>query len=256
MTSTSVTNLFTLQRIAQKFCLVFIAITAVSLVIASVLAGFGVLPWLSFSASYGDTVFTNAGMIAQLGLTALMLALCIFIPSGNRVMALENSHRDFAVRMDDVANAYRASHAADREGVFALSSEFDNMRERITHMRNHPDLGRLEPELLDLAAQMSFQSRDLATVYSDEKVNRARTFLQQRQEELTALGENIGLARQTTDELRRWMQEVSVEEALIEKQMESLTADLSELLPAIGYGLKPANETGANIVPIAAKTAE
>ena len=48
----------------------------------------------------------------------------------------------------------------------------------------HPDLGALEPEILELAAQMSRISQDLAETYSDEKVDRARTFLQQRQQEI------------------------------------------------------------------------
>ncbi|MFC2968339.1 hypothetical protein [Acidimangrovimonas pyrenivorans] len=71
------------------------------------------------------------------------------------------------------ARALARAHGGDREGVFALSSEFDSMRERLTHLRKHPDLSGLEPELLELAAQMSHLSRDLARVYSDEKVARA-----------------------------------------------------------------------------------
>ncbi|WP_295535033.1 hypothetical protein [uncultured Thioclava sp.] len=38
------------------------------------------------------------------------------------------------------------------------------MPERITHLRRLPDLGGLEPELLELAMQMSLQSRDLRDI--------------------------------------------------------------------------------------------
>ena len=48
-------------------------------------------------------------------------------------------------RFVHVARAYRHAHAADRAGVFALSSEFDAMRARLEHLRKHPDLSHLEP---------------------------------------------------------------------------------------------------------------
>ena len=64
----------------------------------------------------------------------------------DRVMRLENSHRSFRVTMWDVAQAYQAAHAADRDGCFRLKSEFDSVRERLEHLRRHPDLGVLEPD--------------------------------------------------------------------------------------------------------------
>ena len=64
--------------------------------------------------------------------------------------------------MRDVAQAYQAAHAADRDGVFNLPSEFDSVRERIEHLQRHPDLGRLEPEILEMAAQIGRKSRKLA----------------------------------------------------------------------------------------------
>ena len=85
--------------------------------------------------------------------------------------------------MADVAEAYHHAHAGDRQGVFRLSSEFDQVRERIEYLRDHPDLKLLEADVLTLAAQMSQQSHRLAEIYSDERVARAKDFLQQRQEE-------------------------------------------------------------------------
>jgi len=64
-----------------------------------------------------------------------------------------------------------------------MSSEFDAVRERLAYLRDHPDLDSLEPQVLELAAQMSHQSRELSDIYNDEKVTRAKTFLKQRQEE-------------------------------------------------------------------------
>ncbi len=51
-------------------------------------------------------------------------------------MALENSHRRFSPGMQDVARAHAAAHAADRTGVFQLSSEFDALRERLAYLRD------------------------------------------------------------------------------------------------------------------------
>ena len=45
----------------------------------------------------------------------------------DRVMRLENSHRTFRVTMGDVARAYQAAHATDRDGCFSLKSEFDSV---------------------------------------------------------------------------------------------------------------------------------
>ena len=64
-------------------------------------------------------------------LSGLLLA---FMPANWRVLALENSHRSFRMRMEDVARAYMVAHAADREGVFQMSSEFDAVRERVSEL--------------------------------------------------------------------------------------------------------------------------
>lgn len=103
-------------------------------------------------------------------------------------------------------------HNADRRSVFALSSEFEDMRKRMEHLRQHPDLSHLEPELLELAAQMSHHSRDIARVYSVERVERAKAFLKQRQEEVAQTQERLKLARHTCDELRRWSADIEAGE--------------------------------------------
>lgn len=241
------------RKVGQGLALGLVVALALATVTLAVLAAFGAVPWLELSARFGDMPIPQAGMWAQITFTLLMVMLCFYLPSHARIFQLEKSHRDFNVRMEDVARAYRESHATDRAGVFALSGEFDSVRDRIKHLREHPELSRLEPEILELASQMSHHSRDLARIYSDEKVQRARSFLKQRQEEIDAYRETIALARTTCDELKRWVQEVSVEDAVVEAQMDALEADLADLLPALGYDIQPPGEEDSKVVPIQAK---
>ena len=139
---------------------------------ATGLAAFGVLPWLSIPLSFSDGTVFAAGPFVQIALTALSVLLVAYMPANWRVLALENSHRAFDMRMEDVANAYWAAHEADRSGVFKLKSEFDAVKERMMFLRDHPDLGHLEPDILESAAKMSRISEDLAERYSDDAVAR------------------------------------------------------------------------------------
>ena len=104
----------------------------------------------------------NAGMYLQIGLTVLAVDLCFFLPSNRRIIQLENSHREYSIGMDDVSRAYGAVHAADRGDTFRISSEFDSVRERLAYLRDHPDLSSLEPAILEVAAQISHISKELA----------------------------------------------------------------------------------------------
>ena len=171
------------QVIVQRATLASILSLAAAGALWSLAAAVGFAPWLQMDVGLGGAVSVDAGFAVQLALTLLLLGLCFFIPMNDRVMRLENSHRTFRVTMWDVAQAYQAAHAADRDGCFSLKSEFDSVRERLEHLRSHPDLGKLEPEVLEMAAQMSYESRELAEIYSTECVERARQFLRHRQEE-------------------------------------------------------------------------
>ena len=225
------------QRLAQTLSLGLIALVAGGLIVASLAAAFGLLPWLEFTARFGATELPQAGMITQLAVTALFTGLLFFLPANARMMRLETSHRDFTVRMEDVTRAYRAVHADERKGLFRIGSEFDSVRERIARLRDHPDLGALEPEVLELAAQMSFESRELAQVYSDAKVARARTFLRQRQEEMEQFEDNLTLAKRAVDELKHWRMQLDGDEAAARGQLRALERDLMDLLPQLGYEL-------------------
>ncbi|MEM9795832.1 MAG: DNA repair protein [Pseudomonadota bacterium] len=196
-------------------------------------AAFGLLPWLELPLSINGTLLSNGGMLVQLTLSVLLLVLVGFLPANGRMRRLEVTNRDFHLSMADVAEAYDYVHRADREGTFQLSREFDAMRDRINWMRNHPDLAGMEHDVLEVAAQMSVESRDLAAIYSDDKVDRARTFLRQRQQEVEDYRQRISMAQATVGEIRRWMQAISVEEGLAEKQLDRLRKDLAEITDAL-----------------------
>ncbi|MCT8160048.1 DNA repair protein [Pseudoruegeria sp. SHC-113] len=226
---------FQFQRGLQALSLFLIVAMAVALVGSSLLAALGLSPWLYLPLRFGDTVYPQAGMWLQIGVAGLFLALCFYIPANRRMVQLERSHRDFSMTMDDVARAYAISHDADRRSTFMLRSEFDAVRERIVYLRQHPELDTLEPEILQVAAQMSQQSRDIAEIYSDEKVDRAKTFLRQRQQEVERFQEQLDIATRTVKEIKRWLHEVELEEHVVQVQLDRLSKDLTDVLPQIGF---------------------
>jgi hypothetical protein len=232
------------QVVVQRATLVSILSLAVAGAVWSLAATVGLVPWLRLDIGLGDTS-VDAGVAVQLGLTLLLLGLCFFVPMNDRVMRLENSHRTFQVTMWDVAQAYQAAHAADRDGCFRLKSEFDSVRERLEYLRRHPDLGRLEPEVLEMAAQMSHESRDLAEVYSTERVDRARQFLRQRQQEANETTERVRAAIATCRELKGWLERVEIEEDRASSEVARLKEELEPLLHALGLG--PAGPLDSNV---------
>ncbi|NUB42887.1 DNA repair protein [Fertoebacter nigrum] len=236
------------QRMMQALALYLLVGLALALLAATLMAAVGWLPWPDLVLTFGGAALPMAGMWVQVALTALLLLMCFFLPANARMARLERSHRSFQISMEDVRRAYSTAHAGDRAGVFALSGEFDALRSRMDLLRKHPDLGHLEPELLQLAAQMSFESRELARTYSDERVARAKMFLKQRQEEVQGLSERITLARQTCDALRRWMQDIEADERTSHEQIKRLEADLREILPTLGYDFDEPRE--ANVVSL------
>jgi hypothetical protein len=101
-------------------------------------------------------------------------------------------------------------------------------------LKKHPDLAHLEPEILEIAAQMSYLSRDLALVYSDEAVARAKSFLAQRQAEAGKHHDAIRAAAATAQELRLWLEDVEAEEREARRMITRLEGDLKEVLPRLG----------------------
>jgi len=225
---------FLVQYVLQRLALVFFAACAAALTSATIMAALGNWAWIELPLSYAGEPIENAGMYLQLFLTVLSAAICFFLPANARIMQLENSHRNFTVSMDDVARAYGAVHAADRGHSFRLSSEFDAVRERLAYLRDHPDLSGLEPAILETAAQMSHISRELAEVYSDDKIGRARSFLKQRQEEIELFNSRLDQAKGISTEMKHWLHEVELEESVAAAQLARLSEEMNEILPHLG----------------------
>ena len=221
------------QILLQGLSFGLILICAIGLSLLSLGAAVGLMPWLNFAVHMGERVVENAGMIAQIAGTFLCVMLAGFLPSHARIMALETSHRQFRIGMQDVAHAYQMAHAADRAGIFKLESEFDSVRERLAYMRRHPDLAHLEPEVLEVAAQMSHLSRALAETYSDASVGRAKMFLRQRQQEIATFKDRLVRAQEISTELQHWLRQVEAEEAAAAAQLSRLRAELAGMMPEV-----------------------
>ncbi len=219
------------QHLFHRLAVLVFVLLAVGLLIATALSATGYWSWLDLQLSMGGQPVENAGVYVQIGGTVLALMLTFFLPSNKRIMALENSHRAFHMGIEDVARAYHHAHAADRSTTFQLSAEFDAMRERLAYLRDHPDLGMMEPEILEMAAQMSFVSRELAVTYADVNVNRARDFLRQRQQEVESFTQRLDQAKVIHQELKHWLTQVELEESVAASQLERLRDELFVILP-------------------------
>ncbi|WOI57320.1 DNA repair protein [Palleronia sp. LCG004] len=229
-----------------------VATLAVSLA-ALTLAGFlGWLPLLRMPLQFGDTTH-EAGGFVQTGLSILLLLIAACLPSGWRVLALERTHRDFSISMSDVAEAYRICHAADRGDAFTLREQFDAVKERILYLRRHPDLGHLEPDVLETAAEMSYASRELADTYGDENLARARSFLAQRREEIAQFEERIDSALAACKDLRRERDTVTIEEEMQQSRLSRMAEEYGDLLAELGFTRPRARVVALPSKPVAAE---
>lgn len=224
---------FVLGWVLQRLMFATIALLGLGAVAYTLAAALGHVPWFEWTATFGGTLYPQAGQVVQVALSALLFGLMFYLPANARMMALETSHRRFHIGMEDVARAYALAHAKDRESVFKLRSEFDSIRERMAFLRDHPDLAELEPSVLEIASQMSHVSRELAQVYSDRSIARARDFLIQRQQEIEEFGTRLDHAKAVAAEMRVWVDKVELEESVAEAQLDRLRDELTELLPEI-----------------------
>ena len=210
------------------------AIVVLAILCATIAAAFGALPWIQINMRWDGLTIPIAGMYLQIGLTVLAVGLCFFLPSNRRIIQLENSHREFSIGMDDVSRAYGAVHAADRGDTFCISSEFGSVRERLAYLRDHPDLSPLEPAILEVAAQMSHILKELAEVYSDDRISRARGFLEQRQFELQQFNSRLDQAKGVSTDIKHWLHEIELEESAAAAQLDRLRDELKDVLPELG----------------------
>ena len=242
-------------RVMQIIAMSAIAALSIAMITITAGAALGLIPWLSLPLTFGETSLANAGMWVQILLTVLVASLLFVIPANSRIISLERSHRKFHIDMNDVARAYHAAHTADRAGLFTASSEFDQVRERLAYLRDHPDLGSLEGDILEIAAQMGQQARHLADVYSDEKVARAKTFLKERQAEAEQQQERIVEALHTCQEIRKWNQQVEVEESIVASQLSQLHDVLNSTLPHLGINTEQTDAPVDNVYQMTHKPA-
>lgn len=227
----------------RRAALILFAALATCLLVATGLATAGIWPWIDLAVMWNGARVAEAGMIAQIGLTIFAVTLCFFLPTNARIMKLEHSHRQFSVGVDDITRAYHAAHHADREGIFGLGDAFESTRDRLAFLRDHPDLGMLEPELLELAAKMSHISRDLAEAYSETKVERARSFLQQRQFEIDQFNDRLEQAKAIHGEFSTWINRLDLEENVARAHLERLLDEMERLLPELSEPATPAKVT-------------
>ena len=223
-----------IQRITQLVAMGGLALLGAGLFLSTILAAAGLLPWFELAAGFNGTAVPMMGAMLQIGLTVLVLLLFVYMPANARILRLEAAHRSFHMNMDDVAKAYAVAHAADRTGVFTLQSEFDAVRERLNFLRSHSDLGHMEPEILEVAAQMSRVSEELAEVYSDDKVARAKAFLQERMAETEATKARIERAERVMADIRKLTASVELEEDVAASQLARLQGELDALMPELG----------------------
>lgn len=241
MSVSTQTFLWRFVSAAQFLAMLSVAAVAVGALGLTILMAAGVLPWPVLPLGLSDGRTVNAAPGVLLGLVFLGLLLLVYMPANWRLRALENSHRSFQVGMADVANAYWAAHEADREGIFTLHSEYDSVKERYHFLREHPDLKTLEPEILEMAAEMSHTSRDLALRYSDEAVTRARAFLEERTDEATRLETEISTAATAVRGLRSMVEDLGKVEARQDQKVQAIVDELNAVLPRLG--LEPLTPT-------------
>ena len=223
-------------RLAALTAQAVLVAATLAAVAAAGLAALGAVPWLALPLAFEGGAPVEAGPAVQTGLAGLLVALCGFLPASVRVMRLDASHRRFQASMEDVARAYYAAHAADRSGAFHIASEFDAVRERLAFLRGHPELSALEPEVLELAAQMGHVGRDLARVYADDKVAAAREALAHRGDQASRIEADAARALRATTELQARLAEVEGQEVRTTERIEALRAELDALLPRLGLG--------------------
>ncbi|WP_394177872.1 DNA repair protein [Yoonia maritima] len=241
-----------IARVMNIVCMFLVACAAGAAVVYAVLCAVGLAPWLSFSATFGQTTFLNAGQFVQILMTVVLVMLASFLPATSRVATLEASHRSFHLKMEDIAQAYYYCHAADRSGVFTMASEFDAVRERLNYLRDHPDLGSLEADVLEVAAQMSQQAKQLAQTYSDENVGRAKMFLRQRQQEVEKQKQRIADAMHDCRELEKWVEAVDMDESVLASQFSQLEERLQIASEKLGLRLPKHNDNVYPIQPLSA----
>lgn len=214
------------------------------------LTGGSTLPTLPLTIVFIGTVNLVPLFCIVPGLLAA--AMLTFIPSGKRLMKLELSHRSFQTGMEDVRQAFYIAFTADRNGMFRLTEQFDAVSERIRFLKNHEELQNKEPEILTLAAQMSFEARELAARFSTENVTRANGIIAERLAEVEAVEALITTIEQTKANAKRTLARLATIKGTAALQLETDMSELETLLGPYGFVRQPVPETNVvTMVPVA-----
>lgn len=224
------------------------------------LAGIIVLTGLGWLVIYAyetalPTLLINTGPTRSINVAPLLLTLpavfaailFTFVPSARRLLQLELSHRLFRINMEDVRVAFYLAFSADRTGMFRLTEQFDAVSERIRFLTNHPELQGKEPDILALAAQMSFETRELADRYSVADVERAGSFIDARLAEVEQTEALIAKIIQTRQRAVGIQQRCSVLSSDTVNQLDKETTELETILIPLGF----VRRTETNVIPIA-----
>lgn len=175
--------------------------------------------------------------------------LLTFISSAQRLLKLELSHRSFQTGMEDVRQAFYVAFTADRNGMFRLTEQFDAVSERIRFLKHYPELQNKEPEILTLAAQMSFEARELAARYSTENVNRANSIIAERLTEVEAIETLITSIERAKADAKRTLERLATIKGTTGEQLETSMQELETLLGPYGFVRQPVAEA-TNVVAL------
>jgi hypothetical protein len=207
------------------------------------LAWLEVVTWPAVNVMLTDGTVHNASVYMGAILSLIGIVICALVPGSKRVLKLEQTHRDFHVAMNDVENAYKCAHVEDSKGAFKLPGEFEGVRERFEFLKSQSDLQDLEPEILLLAAQMSYQTRAVAKTFNTESVARAEDFLKQRRYELERGEAQIALALTVLGRVKSEAKALALDEQVQDSQISRIVAEIAEELAPLGFQVTPRQNT-------------
>ena len=227
-----------------------------AIALLSLILGFSVISWIValMSNALIPTLPINVSLIGTVNLVPVLCLipgvfaaiLLTFVPSAKRLLQLELSHRSFRTGMEDVRQAFYIAFSADRNGMFRLNEQFDAVSERIRFLTRYPELQGKEPEILALAAQMSFEARELACRYSTENVTRANAIIAERLAEIEKVETTLSAIERTKAEAKRIIERLAAMQGTAAGQFET---DLCELETLLGpYGFVRQSDTETNVV--------
>lgn len=153
--------------------IVIAAVTAIVLI--SCILGW--TPWVTWSLTFGETTITNAGMYAQILVSAVLILQAASVQDKVRLMHNEKTTILANQKYNDVSHAYDVCFQKDKTGFFKAKNQYDQVRERFNYLDDHPDLEHMTDDVLELAAMMATESSGLAEAFSDAKVQKLEAAL-------------------------------------------------------------------------------